>query len=227
MTWQKDISDIQRKIADYTEGYYRDKYMVDEVHYWYHIPGYIANDAIENRVDKVLDIGCGYGTLLYFAKEKYSAECYGIDIYDNLKGLVDELDINFKLSNIELNDFPFDETFDRIIFTEILEHLHCCPIKTLRTLHDKLNDGGKLFLSTPAASVAQGWGWGRIMDYRRHLGDFKMECLPDNIEAEHIYQYEESELLYIFDKSGFAVEKIAIHQPPHWGSHFNFQLIKV
>ena len=70
--------------------------------------------------------------------------------------------------------------------------MHCCPIKTLRLLHEKLNENGKVFLSTPAATLENGKGWGRKIKHYRTLFSFPTECKKDEIGDEHIYQYEEN-----------------------------------
>lgn len=66
--------------ADFTEeSYYASTYRYAEPKYWLRIAGWITESALERRfveqnpVTTVLDLGCGYGTLLAFATTSYAA----------------------------------------------------------------------------------------------------------------------------------------------------------
>jgi 2-polyprenyl-3-methyl-5-hydroxy-6-metoxy-1,4-benzoquinol methylase len=224
MVWQQDVLKAQRIVAENSEGtYYLDKYMNDEFHYWHTIPYWMSFDSVERRVDNVLDIGCGYGTLLVYSRELYKCNCYGLDMNDTLGKLKDMVPITFSQNNIETDDIPFDEEFDAIIFTECIEHLHSCPIPTLNKLTSVLSDEGRLFLSTPDAC-----SWGRNDKFYEHLWQMPMEYkeLETQDGGEHIYHFYENDLRFMFEKVGLKVEKMARHQPPSWGAHLNFQLCK-
>jgi SAM-dependent methyltransferase len=52
--------------------------------------------------------------------------------------------------------FPYsDQTFDLVLFTEVLEHLAYDPVHTLRELNRITRDGGWLLLSTPNCASAK------------------------------------------------------------------------
>jgi len=55
-----------------------------------------------------------------------------------------------KMFNIETEDFPFEtDSFDVVLFCEIIEHLTMNPLAALREIHRILKPGGVLVLSTP------------------------------------------------------------------------------
>lgn len=231
MTWQQDLLLTQRSILENNnDPFYADKYFSDELHYWYHIPEYIALDSVKNNVYNVLDVGCGYGTLLLFAKNHYKCNVYGIDVSNKLGKLQNKININFTLCNIERDNPQFKVRFDRIIFTEVLEHLTTCPINILNKLTSMLSADGKMFLSTPnpTSPIPSKFNWGRNEKYFKHLGEFPREYSPTlrHNPDEHAYHYSEGELKFVIDKAGLKIDKMNIHQPPNWGSHFNMQLSK-
>ncbi|HWZ31012.1 MAG TPA: hypothetical protein VNX18_06755, partial [Bryobacteraceae bacterium] len=56
---------IQKEIvqADGPGGYYDRTYRKMEPRYWTQIPVWMREDAGKRKVARILDIGCGYGTL--------------------------------------------------------------------------------------------------------------------------------------------------------------------
>lgn len=55
-----------------------------------------------------------------------------------------------KLFNMESDEFPYeDETFDVVLFCEIIEHLLMDPLHALREIHRVLKPTGQLVLTTP------------------------------------------------------------------------------
>jgi SAM-dependent methyltransferase len=62
-------------------------------------------------------------------------------------------EVSFHHFNIEQDAFPFDDqTFDVVLFCEILEHLHLDPVGVLREIGRVLKPGGRLVLTTPNVS---------------------------------------------------------------------------
>ena len=48
----------------------------------------MREDAAERKVERILDIGCGYGTLLALATRIYGVSGYCLDVRDYLKPAV-------------------------------------------------------------------------------------------------------------------------------------------
>jgi SAM-dependent methyltransferase len=97
-------------------------------------------EEINNK--KVLDFGCGDGRY-----KKYvipNNEYIGIDVAESGHGSNKNYDVLYNKKEI-----PFkDETFDAIIFTEVLEHIEDVDL-TISELNRVLKTNGKLFVTTP------------------------------------------------------------------------------
>jgi len=113
---------------------YVNSYREHEKCYWINIPKWIYSDYENIKVEKILDIGSGYGTLSLFCQKLLHSEIFCIDFTSsNLsKSLIDDKNIHFQVNNIEIDEFPWDDKFDIIIFTEVLEHLNFNPKPTLK-----------------------------------------------------------------------------------------------
>lgn len=108
---------------------------------------------------RVLDVGCGYGTLLGVLHE-LGWEVHGTDMLPVTELMGEEtqrrFQIDFRPSNIEAADLPYEDgTFDVVVMSEIIEHFHFQPLTALRRAFRQVRPGGFLFVTTPAL----GYGW--------------------------------------------------------------------
>jgi len=72
--------------------------------------------------NKILDVGCGDGELLYPFINK--SDTYGFDIADKLINKAKKKGIKASVLNLESSKFPFsDEFFDIIICSQVIEHI--------------------------------------------------------------------------------------------------------
>jgi len=99
---------------------------------------------------KILDIGCGQGTLGLFLKQEYQAEIIGLEIIEEnfliAKTVLDRVVLG-DIETIDLNDLGHD--FDYIIFSDSLEHL-LEPEKVVLRIKTLLKkDSGELLISLP------------------------------------------------------------------------------
>ena len=220
------IESIQAAIAaaDPTaESYYASTYRREEPKYWTRIAGWIVEDSIYRRfidntpANTVLDLGCGYGTLLAFAAVTYSAPglCYDVIPYIQ-PDIQRRYGIRYDKLDIERDPFPKDLQVDVVLMTEVIEHLNFHPRYTLKKIYAALKPGGAFFLSTPDADK----GWGRVFTYYKSLD----EMPPPNPAAAwidgHIWQYTEAELRQVLQEAGFIIKRMA-HAPGAVGRHFN------
>ena len=107
-------------------------------------------DSFRNSDLTLVDVGCGTGTsVLSLANDfKY---CIGIDVQDyedsfaRIKTEKKISNCEFKLMDIEKD--KIEESFDRIICFEVIEHLK--NEKSVKYLYDLLKSGGKAAISVP------------------------------------------------------------------------------
>ncbi|MBL7045947.1 MAG: cyclopropane fatty acyl phospholipid synthase [Parcubacteria group bacterium] len=142
-----------------------DKRMVYTCGYWKEASN--LDDAQEAKLDlicrklnfkegqRVLDIGCGWGSFAKFAAERYGVEVVGITVSkeqlklarENTKGLSVE---------IRLQDYrDLDEKFDHIVSIGMFEHVgYKNHREFMEVVSKSLKDGGLLLLHTIGANIS-------------------------------------------------------------------------
>jgi cyclopropane-fatty-acyl-phospholipid synthase len=98
---------------------------------------------------KVLDIGCGWGSFAKFAAEKYNAKVVGVTISKEqaefASKLCNGLDVEIRIQDYR----SVNEQFDHIVSLGMFEHVGYKNYKTfMRTAHKCLKDGGLFLLHT-------------------------------------------------------------------------------
>jgi 2-polyprenyl-3-methyl-5-hydroxy-6-metoxy-1,4-benzoquinol methylase len=205
--------------ADAPGGFYEKSYEHAEPFYWWQIPGWMEEDAAHRHAKRVLDIGCGYGTLLSVTTTIYGAHGYCMDVTPYLMPPVAaRRSLQFSKGNIELDPIPWGGGFDVIIMTEVLEHFNFQPVPTLRKIRDALAPEGLFFLSTPDAKE-----WGRTQKYYKRLQDIPMPSRGKAIVDDHVWQYSEQELRQVLKDAGFSVVRWD-YAPGTGFRHFNVVL---
>jgi len=115
----------------------------------------------ERRDRRVLDVGCGTGTMLGYLERYGQAE--GID--------ADEQAVSFcrargldRVQHVDNGSLPFpDETFDLVTALDVIEHIDD-DAGVVRELHRVLRPDGRLLVSVPAYP----WMWGPQDDISHH-----------------------------------------------------------
>lgn len=100
---------------------------------------------------RVLEVGMGGGRALRLLQQRIpGVELYGIDLSPHLVADVSRnLRGHFTVSTIEALPWP-DVRFDAILMLEVLEHVEAPrTFAVLRTLRERLADGGALIMSVP------------------------------------------------------------------------------
>ena len=157
-------------------------------------------EHIDEDVKAVLEVGCAQGNLGYFIKKKYNAYVAGIEAFPNAameaKKKLDDL----YEENIEMFKFPFNKnTFDHIIFGDVLEHLND-PWTTLLNVKPYLKNNGSIIASIP--NVA-------------HI-TMLLELLSGNwtyqnsglLDKTHLRFFTKNEIKKMFYKCGYNITKI-------------------
>lgn len=149
---------------------------------------------LDPKIKKILDIGCGAGTLcLYLADKGYKIT--GIDISEKAIGeckkSAEVLGLKNKTEFLS-GDFQtkaIPQKFDLIIFTEVIEHLENDTL-ALKKIHGLLNPNGILILSTPSQNAPL-YKLGILKKFDREVG--------------HLRRYKLDELMKLMKDQGFKI----------------------
>jgi len=141
--------------------------------------------------DRVLDVGCGNGSLINAIRQKGKIEAHGIDISPNM---IEECrnqyeGIRFEVSTGEKIGFA-DGYFDAVTICCVLHHLHE-PQKFFEEAHRVLKPGGILIVGEP---------WNpfpikQMMDY----------ILSPLLRAGDNKTFTRRRLHRLFDENGFSI----------------------
>ena len=123
---------------------------------------------------RILDVGCGSGTLLYFLREQGYEHTQGVDPFLDQDIVYDH---GLKITKGALNEV--DDVFDLVMMHQAFEHVPD-PLQTLRELADRLCDGGLCMLRIPwvecDAFEQYGINW-VALDAPRHLYVYSLESM--------------------------------------------------
>lgn len=154
------------------------------------------NKCLTKKTKKILDIGCGSGTIsLYLANKGYKVK--GIDISRKAIKASKESAKNIGLKNVDFETCEFPREipkgkYDLVFFSEVVEHLPDDEL-ALRKIHKLLNPGGILYLSTPSKNAPL---------YR--LGYAK----KFDKEVGHLRRYTVQELIEKLKRNGFNTKEV-------------------
>ncbi len=166
-------------------------------------PGVLKLFNLVGSGKKVLDVGCGFGELGEYLKKRNNY-AVGIDLsqhaIDIAKTRLDEAyvcDITQvdQLSNLE------KESFDLIIFADILEHLYN-PFKVLNNFKSYLKPGGHVIVSLPNIAA---WN----IRLKLLFGKFDYQD-TGILDKTHIRFFTKKTAKKMLESAGFEVEKIAV-----------------
>ncbi|HNZ28105.1 MAG TPA: class I SAM-dependent methyltransferase [Spirochaetota bacterium] len=158
--------------------------------------------------ETVLDVGCGYGNLLYKLKDSFD-KLYGVEINKTRVEKAKELlkDNNFEIieTTVESANFP-DEYFDVVVSSDVIEHI-IDVFSAFKEMARILKKGGKLIVITP-----------NIADIRRRLtllfGKFPSTSASDEgfgfndgteiFDGGHVHYFTFSALEKLYERYGIA-----------------------
>ena len=161
--------------------------------------------------DKVLDVGCGEGRHSSTACEQNACTVCALDIdrenlakTNYLLRLIDregKMKGNWVLLRGDAMRLPFkDEYFDKVICSEVLEHIHDDG-QAIRELRRVLKGNGTLAISVPTF-FSESIYWGLSRDYHNQPGG-------------HVRKYRAKKLISLLYKHGLGVHtmrrKHALH----------------
>ena len=172
------------------------------------------------KTDQILDAGCGSGLLTYFLAKDSQAEVLGVDANP---AAIDFCQSRFQLPNLHysqalIDNLPFtNNSFDKIVFLEVLEHLSREQGRTvLKRFYDLLKPGGILVVSTPNRKSL--WP---LIEYL--LDTFRL--VPTLAGEQHEYLYTGRELRRTAEAAGFsAISRKTVNFVSPWLAPISWKL---
>ncbi len=164
------------------------KKLIGDYNFTYRLILESINKYLE-KSDKVLDIGCGVGTLCLYCANKGN-NVLGIDISDKAIESSRESTnfLKLKKARFETVNFPEENPsgkFDFVILTEVLEHLKDDEL-AIKKIHLLLNKNGRVLISTPSQSAPLNKiGYAREFDKKvGHFRRYKLDQLTNLLNKE-------------------------------------------
>ena len=147
---------------------------------------YITDFIILKQNSKILEIGCGLGSIMSCFHDK-GYDVKGIDlkgediIFAKSKGL------NVEKKTVE--NLKKDEKFDLIILMRSLEHIPY-PLSFIKLIKSKLNEHGALFISVPS------------LDSLLQTTDIKKMNIQSQLHFAHVYFFSKNSLINLMAVCG-------------------------
>lgn len=159
-----------------------------------------------NAPVSVLEIGCDCGATLLEIKNRYpNAAVYGSELNEK-SALIASHVACVKANNIEEQTLDFSpQTFDYIIFGDVLEHLHN-PLKTIQYCRKFLKKNGYILASIPNLM--------HISVIEKLLqGDFTY-TETGLLDKTHIHFFTYNEIIKLFEAGGYKIDQIGTVASP-------------
>jgi glycosyltransferase involved in cell wall biosynthesis/ubiquinone/menaquinone biosynthesis C-methylase UbiE len=168
--------------------------------------------------ERVFDCGCGMGFYLMAMGELHALRLVGLD--GDVERLAwarrEEVPAELLSGNILRLPFP-DESFDKVLMSEVLEHIDD-DRRALQEIYRVLKPGGVLALSVPHARYP--FWWDPINHIWIALGGQPIRSGPiAGIWSNHERLYEPSDLIQRFRDAGFEIEIV------EEATHYSFPFI--
>jgi 2-polyprenyl-3-methyl-5-hydroxy-6-metoxy-1,4-benzoquinol methylase len=161
----------------------------------------IERIAMPGKHDRVLDAGCGSGTISHFLS-LHAGEVVGIDSNPSAiayaSGAYKAPNLQFRLG--QFDDLAGDKPFDKIYSIEVIEHLYQDDVADVLSLFYKLaNPGAQLLVTTPNYRSA----WPVIEWLLDRFG-----LVARLHEAQHVIRFTKRRLVAVCERTGWAVRHI-------------------
>jgi 2-polyprenyl-3-methyl-5-hydroxy-6-metoxy-1,4-benzoquinol methylase len=161
----------------------------------------IERVAMPEKHERVLDAGCGSGTISYFLSQ-HAGETVGVD--SNPSAIAYASDA-YRVPNQQFRLGQFDDLigerpFDKIYSIEVIEHLYADQVADVLSLFYKLaNPGAQLFITTP--NYRSAWPFIEWLLDRSGL-------VATLDEVQHVTHFTKRRLVAICEHAGWTVRHI-------------------
>jgi 2-polyprenyl-3-methyl-5-hydroxy-6-metoxy-1,4-benzoquinol methylase len=129
-------------------------YEEEKTHWWHRARRRIIIEFIQNILDepsnkRILDIGCGVGTLLSYLKT--FGDAVGVDVSESAitEALKRDPELSVAVCDYPESPIPWGGQFDLVLILDVLEHIEN-DLKSLQALHDILSVDGHVLITVPA-----------------------------------------------------------------------------
>jgi SAM-dependent methyltransferase len=156
----------------------------------------------------VLDIGGGQYALL--ALKLWGDRSAVADVVDTQLGYVRDCGVATHVWNLAKEDAPFEQRFDVVIFSEVIEHLPIPGYIALDRLRRVLKPGGLVICTTPNFYRLRNVVYTAIG--KRIYDHFK---LPEEGPLGHVIEYDQDRLSWAMQRAGFRNIQVECRQFPH------------
>jgi ubiquinone/menaquinone biosynthesis C-methylase UbiE len=178
---------------------------------------FILNGVRFQKGEKVLEAGCGDGSIAISLAKRFQVQSVGVDFSKNAaaqaKTLMKEKGIEFECVLSDVRQMPFaDNSFDKVISLGVIEHMQDPP-KAVHELFRVLKPEGQMILMTPN---------------KRSFGvyDRKFKQLMGLWKFGHQDEYTPCELEHFARIAGFdRIEKVVVGRQSLKKDNFTFRWI--
>lgn len=145
---------------------------------------------------RVLDVGCGTGSVSEIVADRCAATLTGIEPDPARVALARRRGLDVVEGYLSANFFAEHGRFDAILFVDVLEHL-ASPGVLLRTVRPGLNPGGRVVVSVP--NIAHWSVRRRLLAGRFDYDRFGI------MDATHLRWFTRRTLGLLFERTGYTV----------------------
>lgn len=109
----------------------------------------VTENVILHKNDRVLDVGCGTGTILKRLSEKYAVECCGIDVEDEMLKVARKKCPNIDFRNCSCDNMPFEDAYFNVIIACMSYHHFPNKEKFIEEAARVIKTGGRIYIADP------------------------------------------------------------------------------
>ncbi len=168
----------------------------------------------------VLEIGVNPGQLTALLAWR-GYRVWGTDLFpEHRSELWRRLGVEVRRANLDAEPLPYpDETFDWVVFSEVIEHLTASPLDALEEIHRVLKPGGQVLVTTPNQLYLKyraRYLWA-LLTWRSFEAweEFqrRMELRREARYYTHAQLYTRRELAWVLERAGFREVTVRFEAP--------------